>query len=62
MTLDEKIKNRETELQLAYDNAVTKKTKLISEIWLKQKELDKVKEDIEYIKQRAKEQNASHIL
>ena len=62
MTLDEKIKNRETELQIAYDNAIAKRLKLKNEIFFKQKELDDINQDIEYIKQRAKEQKASHIL
>lgn len=62
MTLDEKIKNRETELQMAYDNAVEEKDNLQFEINERLLKLELVRKRITDIEVRAIEQGVLDVL
>lgn len=62
MTLDEKIKNRETELQMAYDNAVEEKDNLQFEINERLLKLELVRKRITDIEIRAIEQGVLDVL
>ena len=62
MTLDEKIKNRETELQMAYDNAVEEKDNLQFEINERLLKLELVRKRITNIEVRAIEQGVLDVL
>jgi hypothetical protein len=62
MTLDEKIKNRETELQMAYDNAVEEKDNLQLEINERLLKLELVRKRITDIEIRAIEQGVFYVL
>ena len=62
MTLEEKIKNRETEIQLAYYNAVEEKDKIQFEINVLLSKLENVRERINKIEIRAIAQGVYHVL
>lgn len=62
MTLDEKIKNRETELQIAYDNAIGDKNELEYDIYQMKMKLQEVKKRISDIEIRAIELGVLHVL
>ena len=61
-TIEQKIMDRQTEIQTSYDLAIYEKNKLEYKIDFLSKELNVLLTHIELIKQRAREQNIEHIL
>lgn len=62
MSLEEKIQNRETELQIAYDITIDEKRKLEHEIYERQVKLKEVNARILKIESRAIAQGVLHVL
>ena len=62
MTLEEKIQNRETELQIAYDLAIGDKNELEFDIYQMKMKLQEVKKRISDIEIRAIELGVLHVL
>lgn len=60
--LQEKIKNRGTEIQIAYDMAVEEKYKLEHEIYERQIKLKEVNQRVSNIEVRAIAQGVLHVL